>query len=869
MNLAIKQHCTLATCKGDAWPGGPTLAPELVLAQEATRLRLALEQLAVSRHGWVKDLRIHIDSVFSWKSSPGDFCDMVAQVVCYGVYLSQTIVQRKKEHSCRESLALLCEQGEILKSVFEPFCGNSVPSEVLEILEDLHLALAFFGPAQATQWGETVYFYEKFLCAYDSQKKKELGVYYTPPQVVKFMVESVNHLLRSCDASVFSRGIASDECYLLDPACGTGAFLLGAAECVREEMKDLSYSFLEEKIRASITGFEILPAAYIASHFHMEMFIQRHADSQRNFGRCSFYLSDTLDSSHRIFEAVCPGFQTREELFASQTPTRKSFPVVVGNPPYRQFSGNKGPWIDQLMKDYKTGLQEKKHSVDNDYVKFIRFAENIIENSGKGIVSYITPNGFLDAPTLRVMRQRLLTVFDEIYVLNLHGSSTVDAGFSGDENIFGIRQGVCITFFVKSGSSRKETSFGKLYYAEVSGSRENKLEILAKSRFQEIGWRPVVVCEGGFGFLPREKTSASERYRSFFSLVDIFRVRSSGIQTKNDDFVVAKDFSDLQSRLRALRELDESALLNCFPSLHGKSGWSLEEAQRHAVAIRDCEEGAIRPVLYRPFDERYTILTNRGTGLVGRSRFDVMKNLMPEYCENNVALITTRQLSSRYFSHAFVSGIPVDGNAISTRTREYNVVFPLWVNEGLLGVHHNFSEVAKCCVERHTGLSISPEELFGYVYGVLSAPSYGRLFFEDLREDFPRIPLLVKESCFSRVSACGSDLASLHKNWRAEISCDWVGQDSCSVREIAYDGVSQRLYLDKNSYFSGVRLDVLDVRVGSFAVLRKWIQQTANSCEGRLKMCELSLLGKILTVLVKTKEIQDTLDETLLSEGVF
>jgi predicted helicase len=239
---------------------------------------------------------------------------------------------------------------------------------------------------------------------------------------------------------------------------------------------------------------------------------------------------------------------------------KREFPifVILGNPPYNKGSENKNPWILKLIEEYRqiegVPLGERKDWLGDDYVKFIRLAEHYLERRGEGVVAYITPHGFIDNPTFRGMRYHLLKTFDEIYILNLHGNSRKrERGSTGekDENLFPIQQGVSINFFLKLPRRRRKKGLGRVFYQEKWGSREEKLQFLKETSFEEVKWEEVPVRGESYYFLPvKEGEVALEReYLKGFSISELFQLKISGIVSRGDRFIIGFSCREILERI--------------------------------------------------------------------------------------------------------------------------------------------------------------------------------------------------------------------------------------------------------------------------------------------------------------------------------
>ncbi|MCK4593203.1 N-6 DNA methylase, partial [bacterium] len=304
------------------------------------------------------------------------------------------------------------------------------------------------------------HFYETFIGAYDRKMKKARGVYYTPQPVISYIVRSIDYLLRERFGK--RDGLADKNVYILDPACGTGSFLLEVLRLIRGRIPRAGWSdYVRKYLLHRLFGFELLMAPYIISHLKLGLYLKETGFEFDSRERLGVYLTNTLEPEVGEQERWSfAGAIAEEGWRAQKVKQEEPIMVVLGNPPYSYESANTGEWITSLVRDYYQvdgqPLGERNpRGLQDDYVKFLRFSQWRIEQTGHGIVGMITNHGYLDNPTFRGMRQHLMQAFSEIYVLDLHGNAKkkeVCPDGSKDENVFDIQQGVAIGVFVKTPS---------------------------------------------------------------------------------------------------------------------------------------------------------------------------------------------------------------------------------------------------------------------------------------------------------------------------------------------------------------------------------------------------------------------------------
>jgi predicted helicase len=337
-----------------------------------------------------------------------------------------------------------------------------------------------------------VHFYETFLKEYDPKIREMRGVYYTPEPVVSYIVRSIDYVLKTRFGK--PQGLVDPCVRILDPAVGTATFLYMVVNEIHDSMvsqgqQGIWNNYVEDKLLPRIFGFELLIAPYAVAHLKLGLLLQDTGYQFQTDQRLGIYLTNTLEQAFKKSEQLA-GFNeyiVDEANAAAEIKKEKPIMVVLGNPPYSGISANTSvrvfpdpktgkpkqelTWIGKLIEDYKVvdgqPLGERKHWLQDDYVKFIRFGQWRIKETGQGILAFITNHGYLDNPTFRGMRQSLMNTFTDIYILNLHGNvkkrETSPDG-SKDENVFDIQQGVSIGILVKEADKEGPST---IHYADM------------------------------------------------------------------------------------------------------------------------------------------------------------------------------------------------------------------------------------------------------------------------------------------------------------------------------------------------------------------------------------------------------------------
>ena len=431
-----------------------------------------------------------------------EFADALAQTMVYGALLARlntyhTIKDIYIENLIPRSFALLRELTGFLKHIdsIEPSAPKSAVKDTIDLINavDITATAETLSFKKGLHPGDDPYlhFYEDFLAAYEPTTRNRRGVYYTPLPVVRFIARAIQTLLER-DFKI-TDGLSDPQITALDFAAGTGTFMLEMMRLALENKSEaLQERLLSEHLLCHFYGFELLIAPYIIAHLKLSQFLKEQVRPLNDTERLHIFITNTLEEANTEHNSNLLGFlpaladDTRRAHAVKQEPVL----IITGNPPYSAVSQNRGEWITELIEDYKQvdgePFGEKKHWLHDDYVKFIRFAQEKMKHQERGIVAIITNHGFLDNPTFRGMRQSLMNSFDQLYFLDLHGNSkkkerAPDGG--KDENVFDIQQGVAISLLVKNSELPKE-----IYHADLWGTRAHKYRALTELALNEIKW---------------------------------------------------------------------------------------------------------------------------------------------------------------------------------------------------------------------------------------------------------------------------------------------------------------------------------------------------------------------------------------------
>ncbi len=466
-----------------------------------------------------------------------EFADMYAQTIVYGLFAARCNHKGPEPFQRLGAAREIPKTNPFLKKLFETITGSSLDEEpyvdfvddLVQILanSDIGKVLENFGK-RTRQEDPIVHFYETFLAAYDPRTREKRGVYYTPEPVVQYIVKSVDHILKTRfglegglahtadiveydreeafldeqgrpDRSKLLKTVQEERprVLILDPACGTGTFIYAVMDFIRAEFMKrgdagLWSAYVRDHLLPRLFGFELLMAPYAMAHFKLGMLLagydlpkEQQKQWQYDFEgeeRLGIYLTNTLDEAPSEWQKLFGAYRILSEEANAASRVKRDLPimVVLGNPPYSNFGMmNKSSFILNLLKDYKKDLNEKKLNLDDDFIKFIRWAQWRINLTGYGILAFITNNTYIDGITHRQMRKSLMNSFNEIYILDLHGSSTkkeICHDGSKDENVFDIQQGVAIGVFIKN--RNMNSKIARVYHSEMWGRREEKYKNL-------------------------------------------------------------------------------------------------------------------------------------------------------------------------------------------------------------------------------------------------------------------------------------------------------------------------------------------------------------------------------------------------------
>ncbi|WQZ53110.1 N-6 DNA methylase [Helicobacter pylori] len=844
-----------------------------------------------------------------------DFNDAFAQTLTYSLFIAKLNHPFEKinldnvRSSIPKNFAVIREMADFLKRLDSIKEIQWLLDEILSLIN--HVDMDSIIKDLNDDKDPYLHFYETFLSAYDPKLRESKGVYYTPDSVVKFIINALDSLLKTHfkDAPLgLKSALDNENIKLLDFATGTGTFLLEAFRKALETRKtsDGGISTKEDKYQNLLKqfyGFEYLIAPYAIAHLNLsQAFKEEFKKPLKENDALKIILTNTLIQPSEIvaYRGLQPIFE-KELKSAQEIKKNEKILIITGNPPYSGASSNEGlfEWevkatygiepefqtieiekkvkltakIQTLLKNIqkqkesgsKNALKELKnlHSkyklqkeknpkwLLDDYVKFMRFAQNKIESLGHGLFGFISNNAFLDNPTFRGLRCSLLECYDELYILNLHGNARKKEETpqgAKDENVFNIMQGVSINLFVKKAQTTKQ----KIFYYDVYGGRAEKYAFLAQNDLNSIEWLEIAPRAPFYLLLPL-KTPLLEEYEQGFSVQEMFQIGSTGICSQRDHVVFHKDKESLLKLLKDFSTLEPSELRRIYNIKKDGRDWRLNNAIKEVKTNIKRLEKYIVLCQYRPFDFYYTYYTGKSKSFIAYPRGEVFKHMLPpppptnpktpNQTRKNVALNTPRQLKNndKSWTQCFISS-HINDQGLSSGGNGAGVNYPLYQFNNP-NYTENFTPEFRSFIDKHYSHSFEPLEVLGYIYALLYSPNYRKRYEDFLKADYPKILFTNNKDLFRALSLLGIELIGLHVLNQESLNHSFEKLKDATIGESYYKEVhdrnpiikkplhnelEQRLYINHSAYFRGVSQEIYDYRIGGYGVLDKYLKSHKN-----------------------------------------
>ncbi len=815
------------------------------------------------------------------------FADMYAQTLVYGLFVARFYDTSLGSFSRQEARDLIPASNPFLGHFFDHIAGRNFEKRLSYIVDELCEVFTHANVAELMEQhfkavskkgaergqDQVIHFYEDFLKEYDEDLRKRMGAYYTPLPVVQFIVRSVDHLLEKefgltgglANTSKTKDGLHRVQ--VLDPAVGTGTFISDVIGKIYKRVKDGGQkgrwpAYVHHELLPRIYGFELMMAPYTIAHLKLSMALKETGflyfnQTRTGKSRLGIYLTNSLEEVNKQPELLAFDFGAsiaEEAKQASKIKNEKPIMVVVGNPPYSGISSNETPYANSLVERYKIEpggkqkLQERKHWLNNDYVKFIAMAESMIAKTGDGILAMITDNGYLDNQTFRGMRWHLAKTFDKIYVYDLHGSTkrhetTPEGG--KDENVFDIMQGVGIILAVKTGK-KKQDELGDVYHADLHGTRKHKFEVLSSSKTPK--WQKLTLDKRMVYFLPKD-TEGQDEYHQGFKIDEIFPQNVTGIVTMGDDFAISDSKEEIISRVQKLSNGDYTVT-----SLNSEFRLGKNYAKFVLDNSKELQfnEHNVTRLKYRPFDEKWTYFDNK---VVWRWREKVMANYMRG---DNIGLLVTKACRDLNYQHVFVTNKISEAIFLSGTTATNAINVPLYLHHEDGTKTSNLKPGIVSEIEKSVGKT-TPEDILDYIYAVLHSPSYREKYSHFLKLDFPRVPYPSDKKTFQKLSKLGKELRLLHLLESPKTNnfiTTYPESGSDTVEKIEFkDG---NVYINENQYFGNVPDVAWEFWIGGYQPAQKWLKDRKGR---KLTNEDIEHYQKIIVALAETKQIMAQIDE--------
>jgi predicted helicase len=851
--------------------------------------------------------------------TPKGFADVYSQTIAYGLFAARLHDATLPTFSRQEAAELIPKSNPFLRKLFGYIAGPDIDDRIKWIVDGLvEIFLACNVEEILKNYGKStkmedpiIHFYETFLSEYDPKLRKARGVWYTPKPVVNFIVRAVDDILKT--EFDLPQGLADNsktkikidlqgkkveqevhKVQILDPATGTGTFLAEVVKHIHNKFKGQQgvwSNYVETHLLPRLNGFELLMASYAMAHLQMDLLLTETGYKPTKDQRLKIYLTNSLEESHPDTGTLFSNWLSSEANEANFIKRDTPVMCIVGNPPYSGVSSNNGEWISKLIDDYKfvdgVHFNERKHWLNDDYVKFIRFGQHFIEKNGSGVLAFINPHGFLDNPTFRGMRWNLLKTYDKIYTIDLHGNAKkkeTSPDGSADKNVFDIQQGVSINIFVKTGK-KKTNELGKVFHYDLFGKREFKYDFLSENSLNNIDFSELNPVKPFLLFAPKNNENL-ETFDTGFSIEKLFLENTSGIQTSRDFLVIDSNLEKLIERLERFIDINKTTeeIRNEFFSnststkyLKGDSrGWRISEIRPQLQNLGI--ENSITKISYRPFDKQFICYTKL---LVDWTREKTQKQLL----KDNLSITVGRQgqvTGDTLWNLIFIQSSISDLNLFY---RGGGIVCPLYLypeTNAQLSTEKTEKRIPNLKAEivnkiaKDLGLkftnekeinesSFAPIDILDYIYAVLHSPKYREKYKEFLKIDFPKIPYPKETKTFWELVELGSEIRQIHllesskvEEYITEFNID----GDCVVNKPNFkDG---KVYINETQYFKNVPEVAWNFHIGGYQPAQKWLKDRKDR---KLEFDDIAHYQKIIVALFETDRLMKEIDKIEIEQN--
>ena len=860
----------------------------------------ALSKLA---NEWRKYLLPDIDDA--------QFADYYAQTVTYALLLAK--ISDAKSLASDDAVAALKDNNGLLAKALEVMSDSKAKEELklgFDVLKRSLEALDVSGFKESPE-ELRLYFYEYFLAAYDPKLRKRGGVYYTPREVVELQVRLSGQLL----VENFGKrlGFADEGVVFLDPAVGTGTYLVSAVghglEKAKEELGEGGVAGQVRQIAKNMHGFEILIGPYAVAHWRLRQTLESYiADGEKLGQKLKIYLADTLASPH---EKPPGGFSyfvdewTKEHEDARKLKKQPDILVCLGNPPYNaDKKGNKGGWVhhgDRLKKgqqnqknrpifeDFTEPAKEAGYAgeighLHDDYVFFWRWALwRLFEQQKKGgIITFITPSTYLWGDVFVGMREMMRSNFDELWIIDLEGDNR---GSRKTANIFGIQSPVAIAIGMRGKNSSSDETPAKVHYIKIEGDTpEDKLKQLAEiETFESVKWQE---CPDDWqdSFMPENE----EAFFDWPAVADILPWVRIGSQFKRT-WPIGETKEVVEARYKILIDAEPDERKELFKeSKDGEIYIHPKKTGKPSIAemTKQTPKPLIERYSYRVFDRRYAITDERFAYSLGSP---LVKTLGKKQ-----VFFTTQNKYALGKGAAMVACAYLPDLDHFSGSKGGKGTIPLYRDP--LGNEPNITHGLLDFLGEVYDMIVTPEDLAAYTYAVLGGQSYTKRFWKQLEKRSIRLPFTKNGEIFARAVKLGKKLIWLH-TYAERFQSDKQGQyvpkgkakiikgissDEAKYPEKFSHRAEEIIVDDSNGRFGPVAKEVWEFEVSGFKVVQSWLGFRKNKRKGKKtspldkirpqnwtpKMSQelLELLWVVEATLDLEPKLKDILDEIVASD---
>ena len=790
------------------------------------------------------------------------FADLYAQTLSYGLFASRYYAFQKDPNAIftrSDASNLIPNTNPLLKQFFDTISNdkNELSQSINNLIDAITTILAntdmskIISSLKLANNDIVIHFYENFLEQYDPELRKQMGVWYTPVEVVDYIVKGVDEILKTKFA--IKDGISSSEkqsytynkkvkvgensykteivnkenvhkVQILDPATGTGNFLNSVVSYIKSNYKypSLWNDYVNKDLIPRLNGFELMMPSYVMAHMKMYEILKDSLSEDTE--RFNIYLTNTLNGAVDVEDSLLVShsdlvYQLNEEAIgANRVRQEQPVMVVLGNPPYNGTSTNQGKFITDLMVDYKADFKVAG-ALNDDYIKFMRYAQNLIDQNGSGVIAYISNNSFLSSVAMTNMRKSLLESFDEIYILNFTFDGKDPYEKVKDRIFETVKTPVCIYFLVKTGLKAKG-SLGDVYYKDFQGAKNDKFKYLNTSSVNKQDFKQIKLLEPEYYFYSLDEDVKKEYLDDSFGLDECLNVKGSGVKTNCDPLVLDTKQPRLTTKIEDYFTKG---------SLSGASDTVNERKTKHRVTKK--EDGTFTTISYRPFDTRQYFDSKLTDGRSEKLR-------KHEQADNQKFLIGARVRDNNDFSHVFVSNSIGECVFFGGKCNSY--YYPLYIYREATPLSPasqttNFTtdflnEFGKAISKSHqdeptlaTDQTFSSLDTMDYIYGVLNDKAYTTKYNQFLKSNYPRVPYPQSIATFIQYKDAGSKLRVIHlDDTTQDTTSTYNATTNNKIEKIFFD--TDKVYFNKTSYFDNISQAMFDFKIGASQPLKNWLE---------------------------------------------